>query len=257
MKPNEYAKDLLIKNIRIDGRKTDEYRKITLETGVSSKSAEGSARVRIGETEVIAGVKTDVGDPYPDKPDEGSIIVNVELLPLASPEFESGPPNINSIELSRVVDRGIRESKAIDFKKLCIKKGEKIWLVFIDIYPINDAGNLYDAAALAAMAALKDAKMLEYDEKKDMVLYEKKTDKPLPIKKTPVSCTAYKTGNTYIIDPNDKEEESMDARLTVVTDGDKIHAMQKGGKKPLNTEDIDKMIDLSIKKSKELLKHLK
>ena len=257
MKPNEYVKDLLVKNLRGDGRKLDEYRTIIVETGISSKSAEGSARVKIGDTEVVAGVKMDTGEPYPDSPNEGTMMVNVELLPLASPDFETGPPGFDSIELSRVVDRGIRESKMIDFKKLCIKKREKIWMVFIDIYPINDAGNLFDAAALAALLALKDAKMITYDEKNDVVLYDKKTSKSLPLSKTPVACTVYKINGAFVIDPNNEEEEFIDSRLTVVSDGIKIHAMQKGGKKSLNMADIDKMVELSMKKSKELLKHIK
>jgi exosome complex component RRP42 len=252
----KYILSLLEKDIRLDKRKLDEYREIKIETGISPKSAEGSARVKIGDTEVVAGVKLDVGEPYPDTPNEGSLIVNAELLPLSSPDFETGPPDINSIELSRVIDRGIRESKMIDFKKLCIKKGEKIWLVFIDIYPINDDGNLFDAATLAAIAALKDTKFPKYDAKTGNVVYEK-TNKALPITKTPISCTVVKIGKKYIIDPNYEEENAIDTRLTIVIHDNKIHAMQKGGEKTLNNEDIEKMIDLAMKKSKELSKLIK
>src|SRR3989338_2540572 len=156
---DNYVRMLAKMNKREDGRNFDQYREpISVEYAVSEKSAEGSARVTIGDTVVVAGVKLELSKPYPDTPDEGSIMINVELLPLSSPEFEAGPPSINSIELARVVDRGIRESKAIDFKKLCIKPGEQMWTVIIDIYPINAAGNLFDACALAALAALRDAK---------------------------------------------------------------------------------------------------
>ena len=86
----------LSKGIRVDNRKNDEYRKIEVETG-AYKTAEGSARVKIGETEVLAGVKLSVEQPYPDRPDEGTIMVNSELLPMANPEFEAGPPGIWSI----------------------------------------------------------------------------------------------------------------------------------------------------------------
>jgi len=90
---------------------------------------------------VFAGVKLEIGTPYPDTPDEGGLMINTELIPLSNPEFESGPPGIQAIELSRVVDRGIRESKAIDMKKLCIEPKEKVWTVIVDIIPINDEGN--------------------------------------------------------------------------------------------------------------------
>lgn len=254
----DHIAKLLEKNEREDGRALDEYRQpIEIEYGVSAKSAEGSAKVKIGDTEVVAGVKIDTGEPYPDSPDEGTIMVNAELIPLSSPEFESGPPSIDSIEISRVVDRGIRESHTIDFKKLCIKKGEKIWMVFIDIYPLNDAGNLFDACALAALAALKDAKFPTYDKTKDVVDFTKKTTKALPLTDTPISITVGKVNDKFIIDPTNEEEKALDARLTLaINEKDEICAAQKGGETPLTVEEIGQVADLVIKKSKELRKLL-
>ncbi|MBN2368427.1 exosome complex protein Rrp42 [Candidatus Woesearchaeota archaeon] len=241
--------------VRYDGRKLEEYRKVSVETGVS-KTAEGSAKVTIGETVVMAGVKFEVGEPYPDIPEEGTMMVNAELLPMSNPEFESGPPGIESIELARVVDRGIRESKAIDTKKLCIKAGELVWTVIIDLIPINHAGNLFDAFALAAMLAIKDAKFPEIKNKQ--IDYKKLTSKKLPLLVEPVSVTVIKIGDHLIVDPLLEEEKVLDARLTVATlpDGT-ICALQKGGSKPLSQEEIEKMIDLATEKAKELRKHLR
>ena len=249
----EYLLSLLQKGLRLDGRKLDEYREVELELNVS-KNAEGSARVKLGNTEVIVGVKLEVGTPFPDMPDEGSIIVNAELLPLSNPDFESGPPNSQSIELARVVDRGIRESKALDFKKLCIVEGEKVWLVLIDIYSINDEGNLQDAASLAAMAALIQAKIPKYDGNK--VDYNEHSEK-LPLVRKPVECTVIKIGENFIVDPIKEEEVFIDSRLTVavIEDGN-ICAMQKGGEKALSIEDVEKMIEIAIEKTKELRKKL-
>lgn len=246
---------LLNANVRLDGRKLTEYRKpIEVEYNVV-KTAEGSARVKIGETDVIVGIKLEVGEPYPDTPNEGTIIVGVELLPLSNPDFELGPPGIEAIELARVVDRGIRESKALDFKKLCIEKGEKIWMVIIDICPINDAGNLFDASSLAALAALKDTKFPAYED--DKVDYKKKTSKKLELEKSPIAVTVIKIGDKFIVDPDIEEEKVIDSRLTVssMEDGT-LCALQKGGDYPLTTEDVDKMLDIGIEKAKELRKHL-
>lgn len=246
---------LLSKGARLDGRKFDEYRELKVEYGISSKSAEGSARVKIGKTEVVAGIKMDLGEPYPDTPDQGTIIVNTELLPLSNPEFESGPPRIESIELARVVDRAIREGKALDFHKLCITKGELMWNVLIDIYPINDEGNLFDAAGLAAIAALKDAKYPKLEG--DKVNYNEKTTKKLPLERLPISCTVIKIGNNLIIDPLIDEEEYIDARLTVgVLEDGTLCSLQKGGDEGLSAEEIDKMVEIAIKKTKELRKAL-
>ena len=246
---------LLDANTRLDGRKLTEYRKpVEVEYGVV-KTAEGSARVRIGETEVMVGVKLEVGKPYPDSPEEGTIIVGAELLALSNPEFEPGPPGIQAIELARVVDRGIRESKALDFKKLCITPGEKIWMVVIDICPINDAGNLFDASSLAALAALKFTKFPSFDGEK--VDYKNKTDKKLQLEKEPIAVTVIKIGSKFIVDPDTEEEKVVDSRLTVSsTEDGTLCALQKGGDFPLTTEEISEMLDIGIEKAKELRKCL-
>lgn len=118
---------------RFDGRGKDEFRDIVIETPVSEK-AEGSARVKIGKTEVVVGVKMDVGTPYPDSLDKGNLMVTAELLPLSSGRVELGKPGFDSVELGRVIDRGIRESKFIEFEKLCIKEGKRfgqfLWIYF-------------------------------------------------------------------------------------------------------------------------------
>src|SRR3990172_11012866 len=127
------------------------------------EKANGSAQVYLGKTKVLAGVKIQPGQPFEDTPDEGILTVNAEFVPLASPSFEAGPPDENSIELARVVDRGIRESKAIDLKKLCIDPGKKVFMIFVDVYVLDHDGNLIDAAAMAALGALVDARMRAFE----------------------------------------------------------------------------------------------
>jgi len=246
--------DLLGKGMRLDGRKPLEYRKpLKVSYGVSV-NAEGSARVQIGETVVFAGVKLAIEQPYPDTPDEGLLMVGAELLPLANPKFEMGPPSIEAIELARVVDRGIRESGFIDMKKLCIEPGEKAWSVMIDICPINDAGNLFDASALAAFAALKNAVFPAVVDGK--IDYGTKTNKKLPLTDAnPVSVTVFKIGDYFIVDPTTEEEELYDARLTVASMGDgRLCALQKGGDVALSADEISRMVNIGIQYGKELRK---
>ena len=249
----QHVRKLASEKTRLDGRKFDEYRQpLTVETGVI-KTAEGSARVIIGETEILVGVKVEVMKPYPDAPDEGSIMVGAELLPLSSPDFESGPPGIEAIELARVVDRGIRESKAIDFKQLCITPGEEVWMLIIDICTINDAGNLFDASALATIAALKDMRFPKYEDGK--INYKEKTDRKIEMSDTPLAVTVHKVGDAHIVDPVSDEEKASDARISVaaLSDGT-LCAMQKGGDVPLKAEEILQMVELGVKKTQELRK---
>jgi exosome complex component RRP42 len=179
-----------------------------------------------------------------------------ELLPLSNPEFELGPPGIQAIEIGRIVDRGLRESKVIDMKKLCVKEGEQAWGVSIDVCPINDAGNLFDAGALSALAALKCTKLPKMEDGK--IDYMEKTKTALPLSDAePLSVTVCKIGNHFIIDPSNEEEKIIDARLTVATTKKgNICALQKGGEIPLTTENIDTMIGIALDKCNELRKAL-
>jgi len=235
----DYLVKLAENGKRADGRKFDEFRNIEIKTGVISK-AEGSARVKIGNTQVITGIKMDVGEPYSDSPDSGVMATAAELIPLASPDFEAGPPREDAIELARVVDRGIRESELIEVDKLCIEPGEKVWIIFIDIHILDFDGNLFDAASLASLAALLTTKV-------PAERFELGDDYPLPLKEPPISCTSVKYNGVVVMDPSLDEEEIAEARLTVATDknGD-IRAMQKGLNGSFSTDEIKKVIKSSL-----------
>lgn len=252
----ERIKKYLSEGKRFDNRKLEEFREISIETGVS-KNAEGSARVKLGKTEVLVGIKMNVSEPYSDSPDKGNMMVTAELLPLSSPRFENGPPKFPAIELGRVIDRGIRESKFIDFEKLCIKKGEKVWTVFIDIYSINDDGNLLDAAGLGAIAALKNAKIPKYDEKNEKVLFGELSKDSIPLaKEIPISLTIHKVGDSLIVDPTREEEDISETRVTIGSSNGVISSMQKGNSKSLSVEEMSKILDLTEKIEKEISKKI-
>lgn len=243
---------------RLDGRRLDESREVKIETGPIEK-AEGSAEVFLGKTRMMVGVKIGHGVPYPDTPDEGMLAVTSELVPIAAPEFESGPPSELCIELARVIDRGVRESKCIDREKLVIQSGKLVRSVFIDVWVLDHNGNLIDAGGIGAIAALKTAMMpeLKYDkETGEVTVLEKKL--PLPVSEVPIPCTTVKIGNFLFLDPTNEEEDALDARITISTDSEgNIRAMQKGGEGTFAQGEIQQAIDWSIARGKEVRKLLK
>jgi len=234
---------------RIDGRGFEERRKIEVMPNFIPR-AEGSARVRIGNTDVVAGIKMETGTPFPDTPDSGVMTTNVEMIPMASPEFESGPPRPEAIEISRVVDRGIRESQTVDMSKLCITEGEEVWIMFMDIHTLDYDGNLFDAGSLATLVALKNTTV-------PAEKFEKGEDYSLQVEHLPISSTFVKIGDKIILDPNYEEELVADARLTVTFDenGD-LRAMQKGLAGGFKPEEIKYMMEVAKKSSQELREEL-
>jgi len=246
---------LIAKGKRLDGRELTDFREIKIEQGIIER-AEGSARVLLGNTEVVVGTKIETGDPFQDTPNEGVLTVNAELVPLASPGFEPGPPDESSIELARIVDRGIRESKAIDLEKLCIEPGKKVFVVFVDVYVLNHDGNLIDASALAAMAALLNTKMGKY-EVEDGEVKMKPGYEQLPIKKHPITITSAKIGDKLVVDPWLDEEQVMDARISMAfDDDDNICAIQKGGSGYFEPKEVFEAARIAKEKAKELRKKL-
>ena len=241
---------------RLDGRKVDEYRELVVEDGVSKNSA-SAVRVKFGKTEVLCGVHLALATPYPDSPDAGTFMTSAELHPMASQQFDIGRPGINSIELARVIDRGIRESGFIDMKKLCIKEGEKVWQVFVDIFAINDDGNLLDVAGLAALIALGRARMPIYNEKEDKVDgYDEKKGIPLEKDVLSFSMTFHKVGDAIVADVGKDEEFVSKFRLTVAM-GDnagkpRITAMQKGKAGTINDSDMETILKLAESKWSEM-----
>ena len=246
---------LIAKGKRLDGRGLTDYREIKVEQGIIER-AEGSARVLLGRTEVIVGTKIEIGQPFPDTPNEGVLTVNAELVPLASSTFEPGPPDENSIELARIVDRGIRESKAIDVEKLCIEPGKKVFVAFVDVYVLNHDGNLIDASALAALAALLNTKMPNYEIEEDEVKI-KPGYTQLPMTRHPITVTFAKINDNLIVDPWLEEEQVMDARLSMAIDDDgNICAIQKGGSGYFAPKQVLETAKIANEKAEEIRKRL-
>jgi len=254
---SEITKDSVLNYIategkRIDGRGFDDYREIKVEKGFI-KSAEGSALVSIGKTKVLVGVKVDPAEPFSDRPGEGIISTNAELLPLAYKEFETGPPNEDSIELARVVDRGIRSADIIDTASLKINE-EKVWGIFIDIYVLDYDGNLMDAAALAAMAALTEAYIPKYDEQNKKVIRDRAQGKPLPLRGIVTECTFAKMGGKIMIDPCLEEEMAMEGRLTIGIMDKYVVSGQKAEQAAFTQEELFACIDKAFAKHETLKK---
>ncbi len=232
----DYISKLLAKGMREDGRKFDEPRPLKIETGFVG-SAEGSCRVTLGNTQVVVGVKLIMGEPFADTPNSGVLTTNAELIPMASETFESGPPDEVSIEVARVIDRGIREGHAVDMSKLVIEPAKEVWIMFVDVHVLDYDGNLFDAANIGANAAFKTA-----------IVPAKRAgrgeDYPLPVLHQPISVTSVKIDGKILVDPTHDEERVAEARLTVTTiENGNLCAMQKGLDGAFTHDEVLKIVE--------------
>ncbi|MCS7129770.1 MAG: exosome complex protein Rrp42 [Candidatus Caldarchaeum sp.] len=243
--------ELLKMGKRIDERALDQLREVKISTRVVDK-ADGSALVSLGKTKILTGIKVEIGSPYPDRPSEGVFTVNAELLPLASKTFEAGPPDERAIELSRIVDRCIRESRAIDVEKLVLIEGQKVYMIYIDCYVLDYDGNYFDAAVLSAVAALMTCTLPVYrvvDGRVEPVGERMK----LPLRTIPVSVTMALIKDKIIVDPIPTEEEIADTLVTIGYDSEGVlSAIQKSSPGLLPVGIFKEMVKMGLVKSAEV-----
>ena len=233
-----YIKENLKKDQRIDGRGLWEYREFDIKTDTIA-AAEGSCDISLGDTRIIIGVKYDIGEPYPDMPDEGVCTVMAELLPLASPLFERGPPDEESIELARVVDRGIRHADCVQTKKLCIKEGEAVYIVFVDMYVINHGGNMIDCGGVGALTSLISSHLPKGEWTKDGPQWSGEYFKGSDIvNELPLPITFGKIDDVFFVDPSLPEELVNDGRLTISVTENEITSIQKSGSATFTSEEV-------------------
>jgi exosome complex component RRP42 len=235
---------------RFDGRTFEEFRPVQVQKSVIG-TAEGSAVAKVGLTTALVAVKFDVVKPFPDRPKEGVMMMNSELLPTASPNFEPGPPNENSIELARVVDRGLRSAEIVDVKSFFIEE-DKVLGMFLDIYVLNHAGNLTDAASIAASAALLDTKLPKIE---NAAIVRGESTGPLNPKALPISTTMVKVGNNWLVDPTRDEERVEETSITISTTKDHVCSMQKR-RGSLTKDELLSNIDIAFKTGNDIRKLL-
>ena len=247
--------DALAKGKRLDGRDFSEQRPLEIETDVIKK-ANGSARVKLGHSEVIAGVKVSTGEPFEGLENKGALIVSAEVLPIASPHVEPGPPDEEVVELARVVDRGVRESEMIDLDQLVLVPGKIVYTVFVDCSVVNVDGNLFDATSYAVVAALLGAKLPILEMQGDKVVDTGNT-RDMPITTIPVSITAARIGDHILVDPAAEEEACMDARITITTNDEGLCAIQKGFTGSFTADQIKKAVETARIKGQEVREKLR
>ena len=244
--------DAINRDLRVDGRNPNDFRELIIKKGVLEK-VEGSAEVWLGKTHVIVGVKVGEGTPFEDTPDEGVLMTNAEFTALAHPTWEPGPPNEESIELARVVDRGLRSAEILDLKKLGIEEGKKVLIVFIDLYILNYDGNLIDACSAGALAALQTTKKPVYKMKNEKYI-QTDDDEALKLHVNPIAITTLKIGEKLFLDPTADEEEVADGRITVTVDEKgNITTLQKSGAVGFTLNEIKQCINNALEKAPEIL----
>lgn len=147
----EFLLECLEKGIRTDGRSLDQFRDVDITLG----SEPGYVDVRLGNTRVAVRVSALITKPFEDKPFEGLFNISTEIGSIAGPFFENGRPSDEEVLVSRLIEKAVKRSGALDIESLCIVAGEKCWSVRVDVHFMDFDGGFIDASCIGVMTALQ------------------------------------------------------------------------------------------------------
>jgi len=230
----QFIVDGIAQDVRTDGRSRFDYRPFTLETGLLSQT-NGSARIVLDATDVLVGIKAEIGEPDKSTPNKGKINVSVECCPSASPEFEGRGASELNTELAAVIQRSLESSSGINLESLCLIPGKQCWIVYVDALVLDSAGNLFDALSIATRAALSNTTIPTVNVIRGDVSnnFELELDPDntwaIPVENIPITVTLTRFGQYHLVDSTLEEELCHGARVTFALNKQgNLCAMYKG-----------------------------
>lgn len=208
---------------RLDGREFDEFRNVGIQFGTSL----GYVEVTLGGTKLVVRISAEVTKPYEDRPVEGIFLITTDIGAMASSLFDNYRQSDDEILLTRLIEKAIRRSNALDLESLCIVAGKSCWMVRADVHYLNYDGGLIDATCLGVVAGLMHFKKLDTSIEGDQTIIhpvEERAPVPLSILHLPISVTfsffkpPTPVKSAATTNSNDQDEDMLDT----VTSADDI-----------------------------------
>lgn len=203
-------------NTRPDGRMFSQARQTQVVSSLLKHSA-GSALVKQGDTKVLTAMTVQIGQPAPELPDHGDVLVCVSTS-------DQSRLDILQSWLQRMMDDMLPPKLNLITGKACLR-------LVVTVLVLQDSGNLMDASLLACMAAWKDTTLptMEHFTEVQGKLYWKdkpasslvgkptqKDDKDYRISLSMGVITNEKGDTKFLVDPTGEEAMFCEGRLTIV-----------------------------------------
>ena len=139
---------------------------------------------------------------------------------MAAPSFEIGRPTDAEVILSRILEKAIRRSNALDTESLCIIAGQKCFALRADVHIIDHDGGLIDASCIAVMAALQHFRRpdVQVEGEKAIILSVREREPiPLSILHQPLCVTFsyFEDDDVYLVDADAAEEQVRQGQVII------------------------------------------
>jgi exosome complex component RRP45 len=134
--------------------------------------------------------------------------------------------NQDEIILSRILEKAIRRSSALDTESLCIIAGSKCFSLRADIHVLDHDGNLIDAACVGLVTALQHFRRPDVEvEGEKVTIFSSREREPIPLSMLHhplcVTFSYYDGGAIALLDATLAEEQ--------VREGEVIITMNRNG----------------------------
>ena len=210
---------------RIDGRKVDEMRAVTIETGVIP-NADGSAYIEMGRNKIIAGVygPREMHPKRLSKPNRGVLRVRYHMAPFSVDPRRSPAPSRRDKEIGQVMVDAIEPALFLE------RYPRSVIDVYVEI--IQADGGTRCAAVNAAAVALVDA--------------------GIPMKDLVAACAAGKMNGKVLLDLGDHEDKEGEADVPIayMPKLDEITLLQMDG--IMTTDETIEAIEMAVKGCKDI-----
>ncbi|KAG0666682.1 hypothetical protein C6P46_004349 [Rhodotorula mucilaginosa] len=251
---SDFVHSCLRKGIRLDGRGMYDLRKVQLRFSDQL----GWVECRLGQTRVIAQVSAEVVKPLSDRPYEGFVNLTTEISPMASAVYEAGRASEDEVLMTRLLEKALRRSNAVDREALCIVAGQKVWSLRVDVHFLDDEGNMLDCASIAAMTALRHFRKPDVTVVGEEVTIHSMAERvpvPLAIHHSPMCLTFAFFGDDSlaVLDPTHLESLLCTGTLTVALNSQsEICVLSKQGGAPLPAEDVMRAVMIGVERVREV-----
>ncbi|PNS14880.1 hypothetical protein CAC42_2109 [Sphaceloma murrayae] len=285
---------------RPSGRSPLDYRAPQIHSGSLSHS-NGSAVVRLGATSIVCGIRGEIlraqDIPHPYRPyttsssspsaapennteisDLSLLVPNLELSTGCSPSHLPGnPPSPVAQSLthrllsllhstSLVPPSSLRITTTVTEDEETQTVTKAYWALYIDVLVISHDGNVFDAAWLAILAALRDTRLpkAEWDADNERVVCDPKRDEArgLGIGELPIACSfgVFENGNRIREEEGDMwiladcdafEEGVVREGATLVVDDGAVKKVELGGGQRVGREGMRKMVEQAGRRAGE------
>jgi len=225
-KQRDDAPDYKKEKKRVDGRKMDELRPLSIKVGVLP-NADGSAYLEWGQNKVYAAVfgPREALPKHTQNPYKAVVKVNYKMTTFSVPERKQPRPNRRDYEISKVLGEAL--DRAIFTEQF---PNTEIG-VFVEVVDSNAGSRV--ACLTAASCALADA--------------------GIPMRDLVAATGVGKAFNELIVDLNKEEEDASDAvdiPIAILPNSEEIVLLQMDGL--LKKEELDKILPMAMKACKQV-----